>query len=79
MEEQIFDSSSKLNISIANIKVFGVGGAGCNAINRMIESNLNNVQFWAVNSDAQALQFCSAPNKIQIGKKDQSGNQSGIG
>jgi cell division protein FtsZ len=69
MEEQIFDSSSKLNISIANIKVFGVGGAGCNAINRMIESNLNNVGFWAVNSDAQALQFCSAPNKIQIGSK----------
>ena len=69
MEEQIFDSNSKLNVSFANIKVFGVGGAGCNAINRMIEGNLNNVEFWAVNSDAQALQFCSSPNKIQIGSK----------
>jgi len=69
MQEQIFDSNSKLNIPLANIKVFGVGGAGCNAINRMIESNLSNVEFWAVNTDAQALQFCSAPNKIQIGSK----------
>ena len=69
MEEQIFDSNSKLNISLASRKVFGVGGAGYNAINRMIEGNLPNVEFWAVNSDAQALQFCSAPNKIQIGTK----------
>jgi len=69
MKEQNFDSNSNLNISFANIKVFGVGGAGTNAINRMIESNLNNVEFWAVNTDAQALQLCSAPNKIQIGSK----------
>lgn len=69
MEEQIFDTNSKLNISFANIKVFGIGGAGCNAINRMIEGNLSNVEFWAVNTDAQALQFCNSPNKIQIGAK----------
>ena len=69
MEEQIFDSNSKLSVSFANIKVFGVGGGGSNAINRMIEGNLNNVEFWAVNCDAQALQMCSAPNKIQIGNK----------
>ena len=69
MEEQIFDSNSKLNASLAKIKVFGVGGAGCNAINRMIEGNLSNVEFWAINTDAQALQFCSSPNKIQIGNK----------
>lgn len=69
MEEQIFDSNSKLNGSLAVIKVFGVGGGGSNAIDRMIEGNLSNVQFWAVNCDAQALQMCSAPNKIQIGGK----------
>ena len=68
MEEQSFDSKT-LNSNFAKIKVFGVGGAGCNAINRMIESNLNNVEFWAVNCDAQALLLCSAPNKIQIGSK----------
>lgn len=69
MKEQSFDSNSNLNISLAKIKVFGVGGAGCNAVNRMIEANLSNVEFWAVNTDAQALQLCSAPNKIQIGAK----------
>ena len=69
MKEQNFNSNSNLNASFANIKVFGVGGAGTNAVNRMIESNLSNVEFWAVNTDAQALQLCSAPNKIQIGTK----------
>ncbi len=69
MKEQNFNSNSNLNAAFANIKVFGVGGAGTNAVNRMIESNLSNVEFWAVNTDAQALQLCSAPNKIQIGIK----------
>src|SRR3989338_1883804 len=77
MEEQIFDSNSKLNISFAKIKVFGGGGAGCNAINRMIEGNLSNVEFWAVNTDAQALQFCASPNKIQIGTKLTKGLSAG--
>lgn len=65
MEEQFNGFSPNL----AKIKVFGVGGGGCNAVNRMIESKLNNVEFWAVNCDAQALQMCAAPNKIQIGGK----------
>lgn len=69
MKEQTFDSNSNLDISLAKIKVFGVGGAGCNAVNRMIEASLSNVEFWAVNTDAQALQLCQAPNKIQIGTK----------
>src|SRR3989338_11108523 len=69
MKEQNFDSNSNLNNSPAKIKVFGVGGAGCNAVNRMIEASLSNVEFWAVNTDAQALQLCSAPNKIQVGTK----------
>ena len=69
MEEQLLDQNSNLISSFAKIKVFGIGGAGSNAINRMIECNLNNVEFWAVNTDAQALQLCTAANKIQIGNK----------
>jgi len=69
MEQQKFESNNNLNVSFANIKVFGVGGAGSNALNRMIEANLSNVEFWAVNTDAQALRMCAAPNKIQIGAK----------
>ena len=53
----------------ANIKVIGVGGAGCNAVNRMIESNLKGVSFIAVNTDRQALNNNKAETKIQIGEK----------
>lgn len=67
-EKEIFDTKN-LNLSFANIKVFGVGGAGTNAVNRMIEGQLSNVEFWAINTDAQALKTCQAPNKIQIGTK----------
>ena len=67
MKEENFDS--KANISFAKIKVFGIGGAGTNAVNRMIEASLSNVEFWSVNTDLQALQLSSAPNKIQIGSK----------
>jgi len=51
------------------IKVFGVGGAGCNAVNRMIESNLKHVEFIAVNTDLQSLIDSRAPIKIQIGER----------
>ncbi|NOZ12166.1 MAG: cell division protein FtsZ [Acidobacteria bacterium] len=51
------------------IKVFGVGGAGCNAVNRMIESNLKHVEFIAVNTDLQSLIHSHAPMKIQIGER----------
>ncbi|MBQ4410161.1 MAG: cell division protein FtsZ [Firmicutes bacterium] len=53
----------------ANIKVIGVGGAGCNAVNRMIESNLKGVSFIAVNTDRQALNNNRAETKIKIGEK----------
>ena len=52
----------------ANIKVVGVGGGGCNAVNEMISRNEAVVEFIAVNSDAQALKDSSAQTKIQIGK-----------
>ena len=53
----------------ANIKVIGVGGGGSNAINRMISSGLNGVEFIACNTDAQALKTSKAIQKIQIGEK----------
>jgi cell division protein FtsZ len=52
----------------AKIKVIGVGGAGGNAINNMISSNLQGVKFIAANSDAQALEISKAPVRIQLGE-----------
>ncbi len=53
----------------AVIKVIGVGGGGCNAVNRMVEAGLQGVEFIAVNTDRQALNRCVAETKIQIGEK----------
>jgi len=53
---------------VAKIKVFGVGGSGNNALNRMIKAQLSGVEFIAVNTDAQALYHNNAPAKINIGK-----------
>jgi cell division protein FtsZ len=55
--------------NIAKIKVIGVGGGGCNAVNRMIESEVAGIEFWAINTDAQALSNAAAPQKLQIGQK----------
>ena len=51
----------------AKIKVVGVGGAGGNAINNMIASNLNGVEFLAMNTDMQVLETSLAPIRLQIG------------
>jgi cell division protein FtsZ len=53
----------------AQIKVIGVGGAGSNAVNRMIEAGLQNVQFIAMNTDSQALLSSNAPYKVLLGEK----------
>lgn len=53
----------------AVIKVIGVGGGGCNAVNRMVEAGLKGVEFIAVNTDRQALNRCLAETKVQIGEK----------
>lgn len=53
----------------ANIKVIGVGGGGSNAVNRMIEAELQGVQFIAMNTDGQALQASNASHRIQLGGK----------
>ncbi|MFV0464678.1 MAG: cell division protein FtsZ [Lachnospiraceae bacterium] len=55
--------------SSAKIIVIGVGGAGNNAVNRMIDENIGGVEFVGVNTDKQALQLCKAPILIQIGEK----------
>ena len=57
------------NNNFAAIKVIGVGGAGTNAVNRMVDSGLQGVEFIAVNTDSQALSLCKAENTIQIGEK----------
>ena len=53
----------------ARIIVVGVGGAGNNAVNRMVDENIAGVEFIGINTDKQALQFCKAPTAMQIGEK----------
>ena len=55
--------------SFARIKVIGVGGGGCNAVNRMIEEGLQGIEFITVNTDAQALLLSKAPTRVRIGEK----------
>ena len=62
---------------VAVIKVVGVGGAGLNAVNRMIDAGLSQVEFIAVNTDIQQLQFSDAPVKIHIGRELTEGLGSG--
>lgn len=55
--------------SVARIKVIGVGGGGGNAVNRMIEGGVTGVEFWSINTDAQALTNAAAPKRLQVGQK----------
>jgi len=68
LEYEEMDNSRMID-GTATIKVIGVGGAGNNAVNRMIEADIKGVEFIAVNTDRQALQKSKAPTKIQIGEK----------
>ncbi len=61
----------------AKIKVFGVGGGGSNAVNRMIDAKVEGVQFVVANTDLQALQMARAPVKIQLGVKLTNGLGAG--
>ena len=63
------EMDNKMIDGTATIKVIVVGGAGNNAVNRMIEAEIKGVEFIAVNTDRQALQKSKAPTKIQIGEK----------
>ncbi|MBQ3274650.1 MAG: cell division protein FtsZ [Christensenellaceae bacterium] len=59
----------KSEINFAKIRIFGVGGAGNNAVNRMIDANVKGAEFVAVNTDKQTLLLSKAETKIQIGEK----------
>ncbi|KKK33704.1 cell division protein FtsZ [Salinicoccus sediminis] len=54
---------------MASLKVIGVGGGGNNAVNRMIDDGMQNVEFIAINTDGQALNLSKAESKIQVGEK----------
>jgi|WetSurMetagenome_2_1015567.scaffolds.fasta_scaffold04311_8 cell division protein FtsZ len=71
MSKQIFNSSP------VKIKVIGIGGGGCNAVTRMIREQVRGVEFVAMNTDAQALQFTEAPIQIQLGEKSTRGLGAG--
>lgn len=57
------------NDTAAKIIVIGVGGAGNNAVNRMVDENIEGVEFIGINTDKQALALCKAPTLLQIGEK----------
>ena len=61
----------------ARFKVIGVGGGGCNAVARMVQEGLEGVEFYAMNTDLQALSACPVPNKLQIGAKVTNGLGAG--
>ena len=63
--------------SFAQIKVVGVGGAGTNAVNRMVDAGIQGVEFIAINTDRQALNLSKAPTKLQIGEKITKGLGAG--
>lgn len=70
-------SISMENDHIATIKVIGIGGGGCNAVDRMIESSVQGIEFIAVNTDNQVLQRSKASNRVQIGEKITRGQGAG--
>ncbi len=59
------------------IKVIGVGGGGCNAVARMVAAGFEGVEFYAMNTDIQALSACQVPNKLQLGAKVTKGLGAG--
>ena len=76
---QTFDLNNASSVNICKIKVVGVGGAGNNAVNRMIEAGIKSAEFVAVNTDVQALMLSKAElkNRIQIGKEVTKGLGAG--
>lgn len=66
-----------LDTNVANIKVIGVGGAGNNAVNRMIEAGITSAEYIVVNTDKQVLALSSCENKVQIGAQITKGLGAG--
>ncbi|XP_004494173.1 cell division protein FtsZ homolog 2-1, chloroplastic-like [Cicer arietinum] len=71
VDERLEDNSIPSNYNEAKIKVIGVGGGGSNAVNRMIESSMNGVEFWIVNTDVQAMRMSPvvSENRLPIGQE----------
>jgi len=69
--ESLEATTTPSNYNEAKIKVIGVGGGGSNAVNRMIESSMNGVEFWIVNTDVQAMRMSPVipHNRLQIGQE----------
>jgi len=72
-----FEMEDELSKNVANIKVIGVGGAGNNAVNRMIDSGIRGVEYITVNTDSQDLLSAQAPMCLQIGRQLTSGLGAG--
>ena len=70
-------NNKALNEAFARIKVIGVGGGGCNAVNRMIDEGMQGIEFITVNTDAQALVMSKAHTKVRIGDKSTRGLGAG--
>lgn len=62
---------------VANIKVFGIGGGGCNAVNRMVKEGVKGVEFYVANTDLQALNISPVENKIILGREVTKGLGAG--
>lgn len=62
---------------VANIKVFGIGGGGCNAVNRMVSEGVKGVEFYVANTDLQALNISPVENKIVLGREITKGLGAG--
>ncbi len=73
----VYSMRTPISSSLPKIVVIGLGGGGCNAINRMIENGMQGVTFVACNTDAQALANNLSPNKIQLGPKSTRGLGAG--
>ena len=76
-QDQLFKLTSNNNRQNEKIVVFGVGGGGGNALNHIIESNVQGVDFVAANTDARALDMNRAPNKIILGEQSTRGLGAG--
>ena len=76
MDDLKYELEEELRLG-TRIKVVGVGGGGCNAVARMVAEGLEGVEFYAMNTDIQALNACKVPNKLQLGSKMTKGLGAG--
>ncbi|MFC2073050.1 cell division protein FtsZ, partial [Chloroflexota bacterium] len=76
-------AKASFSINPAKIKVIGLGGGGCNAVTRMVQEEIQGVEFVAMNTDAQAMALTEAPIRIQLGERLTKGlgvgGDSGVG